>query len=55
MSKYGLHSKLKSIAGSSEKLTQILLAASELETMPLIGGRPEKGQELEIPGGKGID
>ena len=102
MSKYGLHGKLKSIAGSGEKLTQILLAASKLvstvkgcrlylvskdktdndtiwvtevwdskedhanslnaegvkalisQAMPLIDGRPEKGQELEVLGGKGL-
>ena len=103
MSKYGLHGKLKSIGGGSEKLTQILLDASKLvstakgchlyliskdktddesiwvtevwdskedhdnslkaeavkalisQAIPLIDGRPEKGQELEILGGKGID
>jgi len=103
MSKYGLHGKLKSIPGGSEKLTQILLDASKLvstakgchlyliskentdndsiwvtevwdskedhdnslnaesvkalisQAIPLIDGRPEKGQELEILGGKGID
>jgi quinol monooxygenase YgiN len=103
MSRYGLHGKLKSRAGSSEKLTQILLEASKLvstakgcrlylvsndksdndsiwitevwdtkddhdnslnaegvktliaQAMPLIDGRPEKGQELEVLGGKGID
>ena len=103
MSKYGLHGKLKSKTGSSEKLTQILIEASKLvstakgcrlyliskdktdidsvwvtevwdtkedhekslnaesvkalisQAMPLIEGRPEKGQELEILGGKGID
>ena len=103
MSKYGLHGKLKSIPGGSEKLTQILLDASKLvstakgcrlyivskdktdpdsiwvteawdskedhenslkaepvkalisQAMPLIDGRPEKGQELEILGGKGLD
>ena len=103
MSKYGLHGKLKSITGSYEKLTQILIDASKLvsnakgcrlyliskdktdndsiwvtevwdskedhdnslnaegvkalisQAMPLIEGRPEKGQELEVLGGKGID
>jgi quinol monooxygenase YgiN len=103
MSMYGLHGKLKSRAGSSEKLTQILLEASKLvstakgcrlylvsrdridddsiwvtevwdtkddhdnslnaeavktliaQAMPLIDGRPERGQELEVLGGKGID
>jgi quinol monooxygenase YgiN len=103
MNKYGLHGKLKSIAGSSEKLTRILLEASKLvstakgcrlyivskdkmdndsiwvtevwdtkedhdnslnaegvkalisQAMPLIDGRPDRGQELEILGGKGID
>ena len=103
MSKYGLHGKLKSKAGSSGKLTQILLEASKLvsgakgcrlylvskdkidndsiwvtevwdskedhdnslnddgvralisQAMPLIDGRPERGQELEILGGKGFD
>jgi quinol monooxygenase YgiN len=103
MSKYGLHGKLKSRPGSSEKLTQILIDASKLvstakgcrlylvstdetdsdtiwvtevwdtkedhnnslnaegvkalitQAMPLIDGKPEKGQELEVLGGKGID
>jgi quinol monooxygenase YgiN len=103
MSKYGMHSKLKSRAGSSEKLTQILLEASRLvstakgcrlylvskdkidndsiwvtevwdskedhdnslnaegvkalisQAIPLIEGKPEKGQELDILGGTGID
>ena len=103
MTKYGLHVKLKSIPGSTEKLTQILLEASKLvsnakgchlyiiskdnvdndsiwvtevwdskedhdnslkaeavkalisQAMPLMDGKPEKGQELEILGGKGID
>lgn len=103
MRRYGLHGKLKSIAGSSEKLTQILIDASKLvstakgcrlyliskdkidndsiwvtevwdckedhdnslnteavktlisQAMPLIEGRPERAQELEILGGKGID
>ena len=103
MSKYGLHGKLKSMAGDSAKLTRVLLEASKLvstakgcrlyliskdktdndsiwvtevwdskedhddslkaegvkvlisQAMPLIEGTPEKGQELEILGGKGID
>ena len=103
MNKYGLHGKLTSKAGETEKLTQVLLEASKLvssakgchlylisrdktdndsiwvteawdskedhdnslnneaikaliyQAMPLIDGRPEKGQELEILGGKGID
>jgi len=103
MNKYGLHGKLKSRTGSSEKLTRILLEASKLvssakgcrlyivskdrmdndsiwvtevwdtkedhdnslnaegvksliaQAMPLIDGRPDRGQELEILGGIGID
>lgn len=103
MNKYGLHGKLRSVPGGSEKLAQILLDASKLvstakgcrlyliskdktdadsiwvtevwdskedhdnslnvesvralisQAMPLIDGRPEKGQELEMLGGKGID
>jgi len=103
MSKFGLHGKLKSIAGGSERLTQILLDAAKLvskakgchlyliskdktdndsiwvtevwdskedhdnslkldsvkslisQAIPLIDGRPDKGQELEVLGGKGID
>jgi quinol monooxygenase YgiN len=103
MSKYGLHGRLRSRAGSNEKLAQILLEASRLvshakgcrlylisrdkndddsiwvtevwdskedhdnslnaddikslisQAMPLIEGRPEKGQELDILGGTGIN
>jgi quinol monooxygenase YgiN len=103
MHKYGLHGKLKAKEGSVDKLTSILLKASELvsmakgcqlymiskdktdlnsvwiteiwdakedhdnslkvkgvreliaQAMPIIDGPPEKGQELEILGGAGID
>ena len=103
MSKYGLHGELKAKKGEGDKLSRVLLDASELvspmkgcllylisrdktdndsiwvtevwdskhdhdnslneesvkalitQAMPLIYGKPEKGQELEILGGKGID
>ena len=103
MSKYGLHGKLKSVAGNSGKLERILLEASKQvstakgcrlylisrdktdddsvwvtevwdtkedhdnslkaenikalisQAIPLIDGTPEKGLELEVLGGKGID
>src|SRR5690554_1198851 len=103
MSKYGLHGKLTAKEGYGEKLTSILLDASNLvssakgcilyliskdntdndsvwitevwdskedhddsldvegvrelisQAMPILDGKPEKGQELEILGGKGVE
>ncbi|WP_162052018.1 putative quinol monooxygenase [Pontibacter pamirensis] len=103
MNRYGLHGKLMATEGNGEKLSSILLQASELvstakgchlymvskdksdrnavwvtevwdskedhdnslnvegvreliaQAMPILSGRPEPGQELEIQGGAGLE
>lgn len=102
MPKYGLHGKLQAISGKGEKLSSILLEASQLvstakgchlylvstdshdadaiwitevwdsqedhdqslsipgvreligKAMPILAGKPEKGQVLNVMGGAGI-